>query len=582
MATRVICGLECNDFGDLWNLSSPGGGSAINTTGGAGDWSRNYAQIGTSDGLGTIPGQANELYFAGRFRWGIANIQLFYIRDTNQQSCVTVRINALAQVSVTDAAGLVIAGTTALSNNAWHLIELHVKMGDAGTGIIQVRLDGFTSNEIDNTTTVDTKPGTATSMDQLGIGNGIGNGFYYDDIIICDTTGAVNNTWIGDTGVWGQSPDGDATSSIQWLRNGSTYGAYDTEVVSTGTAPWAVYRLDETSGTSAADSSGNGRNGTYESSPGLGTTTNRTNIRSTDKAALFSGSNDVLLPSGAMDLATATSPFSAEVWFQMSAGGGGTQTLLSGRNSGSANGINYIVLINGGANAVRYTTRDSAGNGLSQLGYAFSNHDMRGCGHWHHVIVTRDSAKLKTIYLDGVAVASGSDTMGTGTGTTDWSYIARDRQDATFFQGYISEVNIFQAALSAAEAKAHYNASAFSFEQVDDGKDSFAPLTYDDDNSFVSSSTTGDRDLYTMQDFDTTLIAAGAIKVYMRAKKTDPGTRTLTPVYKTSGAEQSAAAQAVATSYGVQRVILDVDATDSAAWTGAKLTALQLGPKATT
>lgn len=265
---------------------------------------------------------------------------------------------------------------------------------------------------------------------------------------------------------------------------------------------------------------------------------------------------------------------------QMTAGGAATQCVWSGRNSASANGAIHLNITNG--NRFDFFTRDSAGVGSQTIQATWSNHDMRGCGHWHHVVCTRDATKTKRIYVDGVLLGGPTaDTMGTGTGTMDWSYIARDRQDANFFAGYVSELNIFRGVLDATEVTVHYAASSFSFEQVDDGKDSFAPTAADDDSSFVASSTTGDRDLYTLQDFDTTLIAAGPISIKMRVKKTDPGSRTVTPVYKTSGAEQATTAQPALTSYTWGKVVLDKDATDTLAWTGAKLTSLQVGPKAT-
>ena len=77
--------------------------------------------------------------------------------------------------------------------------------------------------------------------------------------------------------------------------------------------------------------------------------------------------------------------------------------------------------------------------------------------------------------------------------------------------------------------------------------------------------------------------AAGPIAIKTTAKKVEPGVRTLTHVYNTGGADQAGSAIGLLTgSYAIQETLLDVDATDSAAWTDAKLNAIQAGPKATT
>ena len=587
MVARVVAGFETRDLLEVFDLTSPGGGANILTTTGpgpAGDWSQAYYGTGTSNGKGFIPGACTEVYMAFRLLFGTTPVgSVLQLRDSFATSMFTLGIDSSNRVKVTDSNSLVLTGSTVLATSAWHLIELHAKLGGAGTGIIQVRLDGYVSNEpgLDNTTTVDTQAGTGAEFAQFDFGNGIGNGFYLDDIIIYDTTGGINDTWVGDCGVYPLPPDGDAAASIQWLRDAATYSTYDTEVITNGSAPWAAFRLDETSGTVADNAEGTAaRDGTYESPSSLGTTTNRTNIRAADKAVLFSGSGDVLLASGSMNLASATDTISVEAWMQMTAGGAATQCVWSGRNSASANGAIHLNITNG--NRFDFFTRDSANVGSQTIQATWSSHDMRGCGHWHHVVCTRDATKTKRIYVDGVLLGGPTaDTMGTGTGTMDWSYIARDRQDANFFAGYVSELNIFRGVLDATEVTVHYAASSFSFEQVDDGKDSFAPTAADDDSSYVASSTTGDRDLYTLQDLDTTLVAAGPIAIKMRVKKTDPGSRTVTPVYKTSGAEQATTAQPALTSYTWGKVVLDKDATDTLAWTGAKLTSLQVGPKAT-
>jgi len=155
---------------------------------------------------------------------------------------LTICVNALRRIEVrrgTTTGTLLATGPTDLGDNIWHYIEVRARINDT-TGICQVRLDGQTSNEIDFSG--DTKNGgTNTSIDALyfslyaGSSGGIGTSL--SDLYVCDTAGAINNTWLGDVAVRVLTPNGNGTYS-QLTNSAGTQAnnyTYIDELPSSGT-----------------------------------------------------------------------------------------------------------------------------------------------------------------------------------------------------------------------------------------------------------------------------------------------------------------------------------------------------------
>jgi hypothetical protein len=210
-------------------------------------------------------------------------------------------------------------------------------------------------------------------------------------------------------------------------------------------SPLAYWKLDETTGTNAADSSGNGHAGTYEGSPTLGVAP----LITTGKSVTFGTSKDVAVAS-VFSIPTATSPFTFEAWIKTATVA--TRPIISGRNSGSANANLDFEVRNTGTLSI--TPRDNAGAGIVTVqSPGVVNDNVR-----HHVVATRSAAKLWTLYIDGASVATGSDTMGTGITNLDLAYIAFEGRNLVYFDNTIDEVAVYQTALSAARVLAHWNA----------------------------------------------------------------------------------------------------------------------------
>lgn len=120
----------------------------------------------------------------------------------------------------TGSSTLVSTGTLAILPNIWVLIEVHVKIADAG-GVIQVKLDGIS----DASYTGDTKPGADTDVNSL-LFDANGSRIYYDDLALNDVSGSVDNSWCGDGKIVAMMPNANGDSSQLINSNTGTTNNY--------------------------------------------------------------------------------------------------------------------------------------------------------------------------------------------------------------------------------------------------------------------------------------------------------------------------------------------------------------------
>lgn len=210
-------------------------------------------------------------------------------------------------------------------------------------------------------------------------------------------------------------------------------------------SPLAYWRLEEAAGSSAADSSGNGKTGTYQGSLDLG----QAGLITSGLSLHCHGSNAGVLIASAFSLPTATSPFTFEAWIKTTATG--TRPIVSGRSNASAN-ANLDFGVNSGKLYVQPRGDNNAG--LITLQSPGNVND----GNTHHVVATRTTAKLWTLYIDGASVATQSDGLTSGCTSLDLAYIGKEARNILFMDGTIDEVAVYQSALSSARVLAHYNA----------------------------------------------------------------------------------------------------------------------------
>jgi len=112
--------------------------------------------------------------------------------------------------------------------NTYYYIEVKATIDDAA-GIVIVKID---QNTVINLTSIDTRNGGNANFNRITLGNAAvgSNGavdFDVDDFYVCDTSGSLNNDFLGDCRVVAVLPDGNGFTN-QWTPSaGSNYQAVD-------------------------------------------------------------------------------------------------------------------------------------------------------------------------------------------------------------------------------------------------------------------------------------------------------------------------------------------------------------------
>ena len=209
-----------------------------------------------------------------------------------------------------------------------------------------------------------------------------------------------------------------------------------------GDGPVRYYRFGETSGTTAADSSGNNANATYAN----GATGGQPGAldRDADGAAAFNGTNQhVDLGTGFNSFANG---FSFEAWvyptanqnyarfFELADGPNANNVVLY--RQGTTNHLGFNVWRNGS-----FGTEILARNVLAN-------------NTWQHIAVTQTPAGLVTIYKDGLAVATGT-TNAPAAATRTKNFLGRSNfAGDAYYAGRMDEAAFYDKVLTAAQVGA--------------------------------------------------------------------------------------------------------------------------------
>lgn len=254
-----------------------------------------------------------------------------------------------------------------------------------------------------------TGPGAISGSTSLGSGNRLTVGPGHDPILITEFV-----------------PSGDPTARYYDAVRGSAASRY--------------YRLDETSGTTLTDSSGNGVNGTY-----AGTRATAASAMAGDSNACqtFNGSTQY----GNTGTTMSTSdlyPFTYECWFKRNGIPAASEVLIGAAGSGQF----YIEAATG---YLTFGYHDGTG---FQLLKGPIHHCDNG---WHHAVAVYDGANL-SIYVDGILEAANVPTA-VPVGNGNAVGVGAFADGTAKFTGSLDEVAIYKSrALSARDAAAHYQA----------------------------------------------------------------------------------------------------------------------------
>ncbi|WP_255498146.1 PKD domain-containing protein [Nakamurella sp. PAMC28650] len=212
-------------------------------------------------------------------------------------------------------------------------------------------------------------------------------------------------------------------------------------------SPDVFYRMDETSGTSATDLSGNSNAGVYSGGETFGTASNVG--APTGTAVTFNGIDGTLSSTNQVN---APSVYSEEAWFNTSTTHGGKIIGFGDQQKGnSGNYDRHIYMLNNGQ--LVFGTYTGTLN-LAQTAGSYND------SKWHHVVATQGADGMK-LYVDSVLVATNVQTQAQGYagywrvgGDSDWG------GDSPYFAGAIDEAAAYSVELTSAQVSAHYNASA--------------------------------------------------------------------------------------------------------------------------
>jgi hypothetical protein len=214
--------------------------------------------------------------------------------------------------------------------------------------------------------------------------------------------------------------------------------------------PSFYWRLGESSGTTAADDTGQGRTGTYQS----GTTLGQPGALSGDPntAVRFNGSTGrVTSNSSAINPQT----FSVEAWFRTTTTTGGKLIGFGNSQTGTSSRYDRHVYM---TNAGRLIFGVSAA-GARTITTPGSYND----GNWHHVVGTMSPSGLR-FYVDGVLIGTNSTTYYAETYDGYWRVGGDNlsgwpsRPTSNFFNGTIDEVAVYSTVLPASSVTDHFNA----------------------------------------------------------------------------------------------------------------------------
>lgn len=208
------------------------------------------------------------------------------------------------------------------------------------------------------------------------------------------------------------------------------------------TNPVVWYKFDQSSGTTASDSSGNGKNATLVNGPTwtAGKSGNAVNL---------DGLNDYLsMPSG---IVSGLNDFTIATWVKLDS----ISTWSRIFDFGTGTSRNMFLTPRGGSNVIRFTITTGGYSAEQQI----NGTAALPTGAWKHVAVTK-SGNLAILYVDGVEVGRNSNMTisPSALGNTSLNYIGKSQYADPYLDGQVDGFRIYNRGLSATEIKNLYSA----------------------------------------------------------------------------------------------------------------------------
>ena len=231
-------------------------------------------------------------------------------------------------------------------------------------------------------------------------------------------------------------------------------GSYQATVLALG--PVSFHRLGEPSGTTAADTTGNGHTGTYQNSPTLGSAS-LLGGDATNTAVSFDGTNDyVSVPTSS---AYNVTRITLEAWVKTSSSG--TSLMIAARDVVSSNRQFQFFMQSTGELALNIWI----GGALKSYQTSAKIND----GATHHVVATYDGAYVR-LYIDSVLHVKTAQT-GNVDSVTASLLIGSLNAAGNFWSGSLDEVAFYPRGLSAAEVRNNFQAGSGDLSEIDFTRD---------------------------------------------------------------------------------------------------------------
>lgn len=215
------------------------------------------------------------------------------------------------------------------------------------------------------------------------------------------------------------------------------------------------WKMDEGTGTTAADFSGQGNNGTAHDN-NIGNADGNTPPQpvggTLGNARDFDGVDDYIDAGKDSSLTLGTNPFTLSAWIFLDSIVAGA-SIFSNVRSGGALMTGFEVTAEG-------TVRFQGGEGFSTSNETNFTGGTINTGNWYHIAITRElaggSSQIMKIYLQGNKVAEHDDSLRNMGGEYEL-YFGEFRNDFRQLDGKLDDARIYNRALSALEITALYN-----------------------------------------------------------------------------------------------------------------------------
>jgi len=209
------------------------------------------------------------------------------------------------------------------------------------------------------------------------------------------------------------------------------------------------------SGNTWSDLSGNGKNGTLVNGP----TYNSANGGS----LVFNGTNQyssIFAPSPFLG----TSLFTFEIWVNFTSitgNFGGTNksaSLFSGGTGTGTGQAEFSILSLNNTSFTPNTISFSRGGGATTGSLSINISSLISNGSWYQIVLVRSTLNSQTVYLNSSSIGIGTVSNSFSDGTTSFGALPGNTSFSQYLNGRISNIKIYNRALSAAEVSQNYNA----------------------------------------------------------------------------------------------------------------------------